>query len=185
MSSVSQLITIFNQNFLVDENTRLVKGTDEPIYLPASKEHANHQIIFAHGFFASALHETAHWCIAGAKRRLQVDYGYWYEPDTRTADSQHVFVGVEAKPQALEWIFSKACNRKFVISLDNPDANLADFAYFKQQVVNTAQVYQQQGLPARGMRFYQALQEEFNGQLLTDMVFSEEELWAVFVAANT
>ncbi|GAM69307.1 transporting ATPase [Vibrio sp. JCM 19236] len=26
------------------------------------------------------MHEIAHWCVAGPKRRLLEDFGYWYEP---------------------------------------------------------------------------------------------------------
>ncbi len=51
------LIELFNGLFRDSLNTVLVKGTDEPVYLPADSEHPNHRIIFAHGFYASALHE--------------------------------------------------------------------------------------------------------------------------------
>ena len=51
------LIEIFNNTFLESENTILVKGDDEPIYLPADANSPHHRIIFAHGFFQSALHE--------------------------------------------------------------------------------------------------------------------------------
>ncbi|MGC6745047.1 elongation factor P hydroxylase [Escherichia coli] len=46
-------------------NTRLIKGDDEPIYLPADAEVPYNRIVFAHGFYASAIHEISHWCIAG------------------------------------------------------------------------------------------------------------------------
>ena len=68
-----------------------------PIYLPADAAHPRHRIIFARGFYASALHEPeiAHWCIAGEQRRLleliTTDYGYWYEPDGRDAITQAAF----------------------------------------------------------------------------------------------
>ncbi len=39
-------------------------------------------------FFASALHEISHWCVAGKARREQVDFGYWYCPDGRDAMTQ-------------------------------------------------------------------------------------------------
>ena len=51
------LITLFNDTFLEPFNTKLELGGDEPIYLPADKEHRYHRIIFARGFYASALHE--------------------------------------------------------------------------------------------------------------------------------
>ena len=45
-----QLIDIFEGCFFNDFNTRLIKGDDEPIYLPADAETPWHQIVFAHGF---------------------------------------------------------------------------------------------------------------------------------------
>jgi len=59
------LIKLFNQCFAESHNTRLEKGGDEPIYLPADASRSYHVIYFAHGFFSSALHECAHWLIAG------------------------------------------------------------------------------------------------------------------------
>ena len=46
---------------------KLIKGEDEPIYLPASETCKFNQIIFAHGYYASALHEISHWCLAGSE----------------------------------------------------------------------------------------------------------------------
>jgi len=51
------LITIFNELFRDSENTILLKGDDEPIYLPADQDNPHHRIVFAHGFFQSGLHE--------------------------------------------------------------------------------------------------------------------------------
>ena len=51
------IISIFNQTFYSSYNTLLVRGEDEPIYLPADENVDYHRIIFAHGFFASAMHE--------------------------------------------------------------------------------------------------------------------------------
>ena len=84
-------------------------GEDEPIYLPADQQCAHHRIIFAHGFFASALHEISHWCIAGPERRLLVDFGYWYEPDGRDVLKQAEFERLEIKPQAVEWALATSC----------------------------------------------------------------------------
>ena len=151
------LIRIFNGCFLTTENTELVQGNGEPIYLPADTEHFHHRLIFAHGFFASVLHEFAHWSIAGKQRRLLVDYGYWYEPDGRNADTQVQFAAVEARPQAIEWILSKSCKKPFYVSLDNLDCDLSDFGDFKQAIVNQVQVIRQQGLPPRAAVFQKAL----------------------------
>lgn len=44
-----QLIEIFNGCFAEEFNTRLIKGDDEPIYLPADAQVPYHRIVFAHG----------------------------------------------------------------------------------------------------------------------------------------
>jgi hypothetical protein len=111
----------------------LVRGDFEPEYFPAS-EHNPARIQFAHGFFNSALHEISHWSIAGEQRRLLPDLGYWYAPDGRTAEQQALFEQVEIKPQAIEWLFSKAFGRKFRVSLDNLTGEGGDGSTFKDNV---------------------------------------------------
>lgn len=157
------LITIFYACFGVDYNTRLVKGDKEPIYLPADKERNYHAIYFAHGFFSSALHECSHWLIAGAERRKLVDFGYWYTPDGRTAEQQALFQVVEVKPQALEWILSKASGHKFRVSIDNLNGAESDTDAFKQAVYQQVRHYCEAGLPERSRRFCNAL-SSFYGQ---------------------
>ncbi len=66
-ADVQRLIDLFDATFYQRYNTRLVAGTHEPIYMPASHKCRFHQVIFGHGFFASALHEVAHWCLAGER----------------------------------------------------------------------------------------------------------------------
>ncbi|WP_199243908.1 elongation factor P hydroxylase [Bacterioplanes sanyensis] len=159
--NVEDLIQLFNTLFVEGENTRLVAGDDEPIYLPADEHTPHHRLIFAHGFYESALHEISHWCIAGSERRQLVDFGYWYEPDGRSAAQQRAFEQVEVKPQALEWILSVACGRRFRVSTDNlngeADAVEHGLAQFRLAVGEQAQRYLQQGLPARAERLRQAL----------------------------
>lgn len=58
MHHIDDIISIFNDTFYQEFNTKLVKGEDEPIYLPANEVCDFHRIIFAHGFYASALHKT-------------------------------------------------------------------------------------------------------------------------------
>jgi len=128
------LITTFNDLFEISENTILISGTDEPLYVPAKTTHEKHRIIFAHGFFASALHELSHWLVAGKERRKLEDYGYWYKPDGRTKLEQIAFEQVEIKPQALEWILSVACNHKFHFSADNLNGDSAISEEFKENV---------------------------------------------------
>lgn len=121
----TDLIQIFAQCFGESHNTELVLGDDEPIYLPANvgcdtiSASAKAQVVFAHGYFTSALHEVAHWCLAGEQRRLLLDYGYWYAPDGRSAEQQRQFEQVEVKPQAIEMAFSRAAGIKFNVSCDN------------------------------------------------------------------
>jgi elongation factor P hydroxylase len=145
------LINIFNQCFSEKYNTRLVKGLDEPIYSPANSKCAYHQIVFAHGYYASAVHEIAHWCVAGEKRRLLEDYGYWYEPDGRDLAQQEEFERVEVKPQAIEWILSRSAGFKFGVSSDNLHADLRerDSTPFKDAVHKKVQFLLVNGLDER------------------------------------
>lgn len=156
------LIRLFNQLFDISENTRLVRGDQEPIYIPANAQTTYHQVVFAHGYFASALHEIAHWCIAGKQRRQQEDYGYWYAPDGRDAQQQQAFEQVEVKPQALEWILSKACNKPFRVSVDNLNGTTTDSQPFKLAVFQQVASYCQRGIPSRARRLRDALSRRYN-----------------------
>ena len=151
------LIVLFAQTFAHCENTVLVKGEAEPIYLPADHQHPQHRIIFAHGYFASALHEIAHWCLAGKQRRLLEDYGYWYCPDGRNIEQQAEFERVEVKPQAIEWAFSVACGKTFRVSTDNLNGAPVDVAGFTANVRQQALSYVSQGFPPRAQLFIDAL----------------------------
>lgn len=152
----SDLIRLFADCFGVSENTRLVAGDNEPYYQPAG-ELPYHQVVFAHGFFASALHEIAHWCIAGSERRQLFDYGYWYEPDGRNAEQQALFEQVERKPQALEWLFSLCCAAPFQVSVDNLSGIEVDRNAFTLAVAQQLDWYLQYGLPPRAEQFGRAL----------------------------
>lgn len=114
------LMVVFNEVFY-DSATVLVRGGDEPEYI-AQTEQAPAQIVFAHGYFSSALHELSHWCIAGKKRRTLDDFGYWYCPDGRTLEQQKQFEQVEIRPQAIECLLTLATGRKFLTSKDNLNA---------------------------------------------------------------
>lgn len=114
---VDWLIQHFNQWFSHHE-TVLVRGGDEPEYF-AKTEHQPAKIVFAHGFFASALHEISHWCVAGKKRRQFNDFGYWYAPDGRSETEQQLFEKVEIIPQAIECLLTLSCGKKFRVSQDN------------------------------------------------------------------
>lgn len=159
--STEQLIKLFNQTFIHSYNTELVCCQDEPIYLPANGDHPHHRIIFAHGFFASALHEISHWCVAGKQRRLLEDFGYWYEPDGRSAERQAEFEKVEVKPQALEWIFSQSANFEFHFSADNIALNNQPSDTFKRAVFNQVQVFLEMGLPKRAQMWSDCLIQHY------------------------
>ena len=156
------LINLFNHCFDKEFNTRLVKGADEPIYLPASESCNYHQLIFAHGYYASALHEVAHWCIAGRKRRLLEDFGYWYEADGRNAEEQKVFEQVEKKPQAVEWAFCAAANKKFNVSADNLNGFQGDANAFKRSVYAQILLYIDKGFPPQAQLFIKSLTEFYH-----------------------
>lgn len=157
MHHYQDLINLFDICFADEYNTKLVKGGDEPIYLPADVMRPYHALYFAHGFFSSALHECAHWLIAGEERRKLVDFGYWYMSDGRNEDQQIMFQSVEVKPQALEWILSKASGYKFHISIDNLNGAEADTVAFKQSVYSQVLHYCKQGLSPRVKKFRDTL----------------------------
>ena len=166
--SYHDLIAIFNATFFESYNTKLELGGEEPIYLPADDKTDYHRIIFAHGFFASALHEIAHWCVAGPERRLLEDFGYWYEPDGRTEQKQAEFEKVEIRPQAYEWILSVSAGFPFNVSCDNlhgdfePD-RLNFFARVHQEVLTILD----NGLPPRVQQLSDALSDFYKTPALS------------------
>ncbi len=158
LPDVDELILLFNRLFKESENTILVKGDDEPIYLPADEKSPYNRVVFAHGYFTSALHEISHWCIAGKERRELVDFGYWYEPDGRTIEQQHSFEKVEIKPQALEWLFSIAAGIRFNISADNLSGDSSPTAgVFKQNVQKQSLAYLNENMPRNAQTFIKEL----------------------------
>jgi elongation factor P hydroxylase len=158
----AHIIGIFNQQFEIPSQTVLVGGGEEPLYLPATYLPATSlpatpsQIIFRADYAASALHEVAHWCLAGARRRLLPDYGYWYEAE-RDAQQQARFEQVEGRPQALEWIFSEAAGMPFKVSCDNFDDQALNKARFCGCVQTHAQALLSAGLPLRAAQFAASL----------------------------
>ncbi|SEL99691.1 elongation factor P hydroxylase [Halomonas daqiaonensis] len=154
---LEDVMALFDGLFLPRYRTRLVRGGDEPLYLPADEATPWHRVIFARGFYASALHEVSHWCIAGARRRRLEDYGYWYLPDGRDAEQQRDFEAAEVSPQALEMLFSRACGRPFRVSVDNLGEVEVDREGFQARVEARAERYLHEGLPGRAAAFRQAL----------------------------
>ena len=166
------IIDIFNQTFFESFNTKLELGADEPIYLPADGEVSHHRIVFARGFYASALHEIAHWCVAGPERRLLEDFGYWYEPDGRTEQVQSEFEKVEIRPQAYEWILSLSAGLKFNVSCDNLNGDFEpDRLAFMAKVHNEVMSILDNGLPPRVEALSNALREFYQIAPLTKEQF--------------
>ncbi len=161
--SSARLERVFADCFAARWRTVLLGGAAEPFYQPAGHGEELHRLYYRSDYFASALHEIAHWCIAGERRRLLPDFGYWYAPDGRNTVAQAAFEAVEAKPQALEWFFSQACGYRFFVSIDNLGApgGMADCEPFRQRLIEEARAWRVQGLPQRAAIFLQALAVEF------------------------
>lgn len=157
------IIDAFNACFQHTENTVLVGNAKEPLYQPSSHPNTPHTIYFTRDYTSSALHEIAHWTLAGKARRECVDYGYWYEPDGRTQEQQALFEQVEIKPQAIEQLFSMACGQPFNISADNLTGDVADNQRFKYAVNAQATEYNKNHdtLPPRAKIFLHYLKNAF------------------------
>ncbi len=110
---------------------------------------------------ASALHETAHWCIAGKARRAIKDFGYRYQAD-RDPTEQQDFCRFESRPQALESIFHDAIGSElFTPSLDGIEYqnNIVLLEEFSEQIQQKKQSYLINGLPKRAKKFVDALKK--------------------------
>lgn len=146
----------FDGLFLAAAQTTLRGGAAEPVYLPAQSTQPA-QILYREDFLASALHEVAHWCVAGAARRRLQDYGYWYAEAGRDAQAQRAFEQVEIRPQAIEALFARALGVPFRVSLDNPGRPDCDPERFAAAVHAEMMRLERSGLPPRAARFRAAL----------------------------
>jgi elongation factor P hydroxylase len=151
------LIRLFDGCFEARFNTVLRGGAEEPLYRPAGDHDPRHCVVFTRDYFASALHEVAHWCIAGARRRQLEDYGYWYCPDGRDAHQQRAFERVEARPQAIEWAFHIAAGSRFRASADNLSGDPADLEAFRRRIFERLCSYRREGFPPRAQVFIDTL----------------------------
>ena len=175
--TLADIIALFDGVFAERYRTMLTRGGDEPLYQPASGDDGYHQVIFAHGFYASALHEISHWCIAGKQRRELEDYGYWYLPDGRNAQQQQAFEAAEIAPQALESLFCEACQRPFHVSVDNLGGEAeVDRESFANKVLSRAQRYRDEGLPRRAAAFQMALKSYYQRGATLDQACSAGHL---------
>ena len=161
------VVDVFDKLFNKPYRTCLIGGAEEPLYKPAAHSDQLHRLFFREDYLSSALHEVAHWSIAGPHRLLKQDYGYWYRPDGRSSHEQRLFEKVEVKPQALEWMFSIACGHDFSISLDNLNGSGRDDAdsrlLFRRAISNQCINWcKSEKLPTRAYQFIQGLMEAFS-----------------------
>ena len=149
------VVALFNKRFAIVEATVLVGGAAEPFFAPGKPS----QIHFREDYVRSALHEVAHWCVAGRRRRQLPDYGYWYSPDGRDADQQQSFFAVEARPQAIERCFCEVIGIPFSPSVDNVGAQIEpqQLCCFEARIQDWCDQFERTGMPSRATRFITAL----------------------------
>lgn len=149
-----------NDSVLQCYRTRLCGGFPEPFYQAPGSGLDWAEIRYTRDFERSALHELAHWCVAGVQRRQQDDYGYWYAPDGRDAAQQQQFFRVEVRPQAIEQHFCDALGLAFDVSIDNlGNPALAGIDEFRHAVAQCYTGYAQQGLPPRATAIVTVLKQ--------------------------
>ena len=150
-----QLTCLFNREFAASDKTELIGDAAEPYYEPGSL----HRIFFRADYVRSALHEVAHWCVAGRRRRQLPDYGYWYSPDGRDANQQQAFFAVEGRPQAVERCFCEAIGIAFSPSVDNVGAQIEpqQLRRFEARIQEWCDQFAHTGLPPRAARFVMVL----------------------------
>ena len=150
------LMSLFNREFAASDKTELIGDAAEPYYAPGPP----HRIYFRADYVRSALHEVAHWCVAGRRRRQLPDYGYWYSPDGRDAAQQRAFFAVEARPQAIERCFCEAIGTPFSPSVDNIGAQIEpqQLCRFEARIEEWCNQFERSGLPPRAAQFVIALQ---------------------------
>jgi hypothetical protein len=114
----AEIAARFNRRFAHVADTVLVGGAAEPVYLPAAPGRPA-LIRYTRDYAQSALHEIAHWCLAGPEQRARVDYGLWYQPPPRSPRLQARFYEAEVPVQAVEMLLADACGVTFHFSSDN------------------------------------------------------------------
>ena len=164
---------LFNNAFEKKYRVRLIGGAAEPIYLPPTNKKTG-AICFRDDFMSSALHEVAHWCLAGRDRRKMVDFGYEYISPPRDENAQKAFLQAERRVQGLERLFSELCCVPFSPSLDNLDCDQATAKKMPKLVLEfeTALETESQNWrltisrnpTSRAATFYDALRENNIGQ---------------------
>jgi elongation factor P hydroxylase len=151
-----EFISLINEKFLKEYNTVLVGGFTEPFY-QSFKNGKLAQIQYTKNYFRSALHELAHWCVAGVQRRELDDYGYWYAEDGRNQQQQDEFFKVEVKPQTIEWAFSIVAGVEFEASVDNLNNQVLGVDKFKQSLKSLMIEYLKNDFPPRVSKILQLM----------------------------
>ncbi len=159
-SKAARIAQAFNRTFYSTHGTLMQGGAAEPLYEPATGSQPA-RIVHTYDYPASALHEAAHWCIAGAARRRQRDYGYWYVPGPRDRLQRVAFFAAEANVQALEAVFALTCGVRFVVSADDFAATPEERECFALHVGERIDARLRTALPPRARRFRAALLAEF------------------------
>ncbi len=159
---IKDLQSLFHQVFQDEYNITLEFGADEPFYYAAKNKSERNILYCREDFFASALHEIAHWSLAGVERRKKDDYGFWYSPDGRDIEKQREFERVEIKPQAIEKAFSEACNYPFKASVDNLSLENYDPSSFISNINKQFNLYKETRFPLRAQRFINALEQFYS-----------------------
>jgi elongation factor P hydroxylase len=138
-------------------------GAEEPLYLPP-RDGRPARIRYTRDYAQSALHELAHWCIAGPARRTLVDYGYWYRPPPREPGEGARFLAVEARVQGLELLFARVASVRFHVSLDDPGTDPGDF---EPAVQAAAHAWLGRSFSARTEAVFAALDGDWRARLST------------------
>jgi elongation factor P hydroxylase len=150
------VLNSFESCFYQKFKTKLMSGAEEPFY-QAPKDGRDALIHFRYNYLRSALHETAHWCLAGPQRLKLDDWGYWYQPDGRDVEQQSQFFKVEIKPQAIEMAFCRALGIPFDVSIDNLNGPQGPALAFAEAVQEQYKSYKKEGFPKRAELFRKAL----------------------------
>jgi elongation factor P hydroxylase len=151
-----RISAVFNALFADTHRTLMCGGGEEPWYEPPTDQRLG-RVVYTRDYPASALHEAAHWCLAGAKRRAQKDYGYWYLPGPRDAQQRSRFFAAELPVQALEAVFAAAAGVRFVISADDFAAPACELDAFAARVRQRIATLTTASLPPRARAFHAAL----------------------------
>lgn len=150
---------VFNNLFAGTQRTVLRGGAAEPFYQPSTQT-TPAILHYREDFAASALHEIAHWCIAGTARRGLVDFGYDYQPPPRTAEQQSCFFALELKAQTVELVLSQNAGIRFQPSADNLAAGVQSFMTEIRSNLRTIERWMATSADARAINFCQALKQD-------------------------